>query len=224
MKWLDQHQGLIFVALVILGLIATPMMRYWLCWDVSVVASVWVAVGTLALAGVTWWNVSQTIAVVAGEDRRHQQSFVPIVELKWFNASDTALGYLQIHARNIGKGPALNIQATIKGFMVLRPGTPGESVGDDLTYVLDKLVFETSACAPDTSSDGIVSLVSTDFSLTKYSNVTIVPDTIAVTSAEVLYTDLFGNVYKTVYDDFRAKKYHLEQPDHLKIPTTIRIR
>jgi hypothetical protein len=67
--------------------------------------NVLVALGTLALAGVTYWNVRQTNFVIAGEERRHQQQFAPLVELY---RSQNAIDY-----QNIGTGLALRIHIMI---------------------------------------------------------------------------------------------------------------
>src|ERR1700687_3223842 len=218
MNSLEHRQGLLLGALVILAMISIPVMRYLLQWDVGVVASVWVAIGTLALAGATWWNVSQTKAVVAGEDRRHQQSFVPIVEVMWCDFSDATSGNVSIHSRNIGKGPALDIRATFKGSMTVSFGILGSAEDENHNYRFDTLVFEKSASTPDTSSDGIVALTAKDFNLTRYARANPAHNTLAITSAEIAYVDLFGNPYKTIYDDFSARRYHLEQPSYLKLP------
>jgi hypothetical protein len=74
----------------------------------------WVAAGTLAMARTTWMSLvktdesmAQTKNVLAAEERRHQQSFAPIIELTTNN--DTDADFIKFNIQNIGKGVALNI-------------------------------------------------------------------------------------------------------------------
>jgi hypothetical protein len=64
-----------------------------------------VAVGTLALAGITAWNALVTRAIIGAEDRRHQQSLAPIVNL-WPHI--TPSGTCILNVVNMGPGPAIN--------------------------------------------------------------------------------------------------------------------
>lgn len=66
-----------------------------------------VAVGTLALAGITAWNVAVTRDVISAEDRRHQQSLAPIVNA-WPHLTKQKGWVLEFV--NMGPGPALNIE------------------------------------------------------------------------------------------------------------------
>jgi len=218
-RFLSAHQWQALLLLFILGCLSVPVMRYLLWWDVSVIASVWVAGGTLALAVVTWWNVYQTKAVVAGEDRRHQQSFLPIVEYMFFDTSEVQNGFIHLVASNIGSGPALDIRARLQGSATIRFGVPTQTgiEDQDHNYAFDQLKFERSAGAPHISPNDSFVVTAADFHLTRYARGTLLPGTISVTSAEISYADVFGNRYKTIYDDFRSRKYHLEQPENLRV-------
>jgi hypothetical protein len=65
-----------------------------------------VGVGTLALAAATFWNIRQTNAVIAGEERRFQVSEYPLVTL--------SRNAVNIDVMNIGKGIALNIDVALE--------------------------------------------------------------------------------------------------------------
>ncbi|HEV2741348.1 MAG TPA: hypothetical protein VGU66_22500 [Candidatus Elarobacter sp.] len=69
--------------------------------------SLGVAAGTLALAGITAWNVLVTQRVIGAEDRRHRQSLAPIVNTWWHKKRS---GDYSLHIVNSGPGPALNVR------------------------------------------------------------------------------------------------------------------
>lgn len=74
----------------------------------EVKANIFVAVGTLALAVTTWWSVSETRAVIAAEERRHQQRLSPVCVLQ--EASSRLEGIdldVSLWVVNIGTGPAM---------------------------------------------------------------------------------------------------------------------
>jgi len=204
----------LLVALIVLVCVGlTPVMRYVFCWDVSTVASVWVAIGTSALALVTWWSVLQTRKVIAGEDRRHQQSFVPIVKIDEPPRIDI-YGWASLWSANAGRGPALAVRARLTGWVFAT--FYSKSGNRDQNYSIDHLVFEISVASTGSRTDDHFNLIARDDNLKQYDKIDI-KETV-ISAAEIEYCDLFGNKYKTIYDDFGLKRFHIEQPEHLRIP------
>lgn len=86
--------------------------------SLEALASILVAVGTGVLAYFTWQSVSRTSDVIAGEDRRHQQSLAPLFIVKaqatqrivTEGAAETG-----IRVYNIGYGIATNIEMALEG-------------------------------------------------------------------------------------------------------------
>ncbi len=66
-----------------------------------------VAGGTLALAGITAWNVLVTQTVLKAENRRHRQSAAPIVNM-WLERVKGTSDYALLLV-NQGPGPAINV-------------------------------------------------------------------------------------------------------------------
>jgi hypothetical protein len=130
-----------------------------------------VAGGTLALAGITAWNVSVTRSVLSAEDRRHRQSLAPIVEA---SATSDTFGAVFVHLINKGPGPALKLRITCS-IMYYEDGERLQMVRTASHAVL----------APQTASDDRMTIE-------------IVSDILSVESVNeihVSYSDMFGNPY-----------------------------
>lgn len=188
-----------------------------------------VAIGTLALAGVTWWNVRQTSAVIASEDRRHQQGFAPLVELdEPGSAFDGAFS-----VRNIGYGLALNVSINIDGKLtfespyevevpdeeadeILRAGGVITNSGGKCYKTLrkqDTERFYVGYLLSALKSDATPAPLSYDrIRELHYWKPKIEYDRVTLT-----YQDMFGNEYATIYETDSLQYYSWQQPRHLAI-------
>jgi hypothetical protein len=197
------------VLIVVVALIAIGWFffkPYYARWTAAEQIEFWVAAGTFVLAVVTMWNVWVTRAVVGAEDRRHRQSFAPIVDVHWvarpvtskhaFDENDEALiDHIEgvFSAENSGLGPALNItvQADVTWQFRRFETRDGERVSTGMATTVRPWSATASALsARDTRST--VELVAAQpepmYSFVKAANVV------------VSYTDLFGNEYRSECD------------------------
>ncbi len=113
---LRRAQGLVIgvAALIVLAVIG---LGFYHGFDASTKANVWVAVGTLFLALITWWSLSQTRAVIAAEDRRHQQGFAPLLTIAQTESSD---GRIRMTVSNVGHGIAQRVLVQLSGYFTNR--------------------------------------------------------------------------------------------------------
>jgi heme exporter protein D len=173
-----------------------------------------VAAGTLALAVVTVASVLETRAVIRGEDRRHQQSFAPMLQLEWRERSGA--NTFPFALANKGMGMAINAITRVQGTAF---GSRLEKEGDPpiLSQVRVSKEFAGTYKASQVALDGEVIFA------------------VVIEAAEVKghregygdahpklvlieYEDMFGNIYKTSYADWQDKRddFVWEQPKALK--------
>jgi hypothetical protein len=195
--------ALLVVGLLLVYAVGQYAMNHWTAWTPETKASVWVAVGTLLLAVATAWSVWETRLVIRGEDRRHQQSFAPMLKLVWREGSKAnEFHYLIL---NDGMGMAVNISLDYSGHVngsTTVPGAVPKPVAADVT---DSLSFS--------QVKGVVEVM-----------ITVPPPdgayyhSLALSKVTLRYHDMFGNPYKTLYNDWQNKRqeFDWEQPDSLK--------
>ncbi len=175
--------------------------------DAGTKANIWVAIGTLALAFITWWSLSQTKAVIAAEDRRHQQAFAPLLLLTPPVLSN---GRFRSNVYNGGYGLALRVLVMIEGEfssteLVNMPPTMALQNLPTIAMREDGKVHHIGVVAKDERPE--MSFPQPD---TRYSIVLL-------TRVEIEYADMFGNEYKTTYRTFtlNPNDFKWTQPAHL---------
>lgn len=185
--------------------------------------NVFVAVGTLALAVVTVVSLFQTRAVIFGEDRRHQQGFAPLLTLSdHFNSHEEYQPGYTLY--NIGKGIALHVSVRVAGEATtttydLPPGATFFPTEDERKAFLKKHAVTKSTEIDDSYdcsalTDGGSTFFVQQFFVDSFPIIT----NVQYSKCSILYSDMFGNRYSTVYDDDRLGKYRWIQPKHLRIP------
>lgn len=201
-------------------------------------ASVLVAVGTFALAFYTWKSVSRTGQVIAGEDRRHQQSLAPLVLIYPSAVQEHPSGLGAVNGyriHNIGYGLALNVQAEVVGALTQDHYERYEDTPENLarydgyydpanrSNIGDKTFINVgtrptrrifrelavSAIAPSAS------LFYPDEDLAQA--VSLHPAAV-YELGRIRYQDMFGNDYATEYLDASLDTYKWVQPTHLRLP------
>lgn len=159
-------------------------------WKVGLgdLSSMWVAAGTLALAGMTWWSVSRTNAVISGEDRRHQQGFAPLLVLK-----------TQSERLTLPQGASFPIQRTV----IVNEGI-GLALRVNVWYHTPKIhsTHALGAVAPGAhiQINGLNQEESTSPVRLEYSD---------------MFGNLYETYYEKGADH---NKYEWKQPRHLKLP------
>jgi hypothetical protein len=189
-------------------------------------AEIGTAVGTLALAVATFWSITRTNAVIEGEERRHQQQFAPLVRLEFsligattgFPASEGP--FQGFEAVNIGNGLAVNVIIDIDAVLnyetsreIMRevPGTfpvgTGQYVGDAATASIRRTLFASAI-----EKDGRAR-----FGEPIFRDVTYGRPHMQFLQVRLLYQDMFGNEYATVYEPGRELDvYEWFQPPSLR--------
>jgi hypothetical protein len=199
-----------------------------------------VGFGTIALASVTYWNIRQTNKVIAGEDRRHQQQFSPLVELYDYRAADKMGNSYGFGAVNIGNGLALNVVIRIDATLHFTEQSRVE-ISEDERAQLRAEAFSQGTGYQDivlggkyykyvnTPSSKPLSLLY-ECSAIKASKAYVYfpcelvaekvgwSERLEYRSVVLEYDDMFGNKYGTVYQDSALARYQWLQPDHLRIP------
>ena len=155
----------------------------------EVTANLGVAVGTLALALITFVSVLKTNDVIGGEDRRHQIGFAPYVVIQVRRVEGKQLSaraysapekYLVLY--NQGFGIATDIVVEIENVDDVNTAIPSRDLG-----VKDECIFRVPADPPS----GTAVLIS--------------------------YDDMFGNAYSTRYASVRRwDDFVWERPSTLR--------
>jgi hypothetical protein len=214
--------------LIVLAAIAAGQyaMDHWTDWNAQTKASAWVAAGTIALASATFWSVLQTLNVIRGEDRRHQQGYAPFLLLgdSINNGEEYNAGYT---LKNKGDGIALNITFQIRGQATVAtfrfpPDVPGFTdiekhkafLEEHKTLVYHELVDTESLSA---SFPGGWDTFSQEVFRKPPGNLAELEDVI-YSFCLIQYNDVFGNPYETRYTDDRLDRYEWIQPQSLRIP------
>lgn len=207
LKWVP-----IVFAAVLAYAIGQTLMNLFTCWSAETKASVWVAIGTLALALVTAWSIYQTRAIVAAEDKRHMQTFVPLAIVSRGLTYHTAQNLFSIAVVNNGKAPLLNLRIELTGEANLQHINDSSlrfhSVLNE-TMTLSALeernpqkVFLRNASVPGLPDYGL-------------------PENAWNASATLRYTDIFGNEFITGYADLtKLNEYHFAPPPIFKLGET----
>jgi hypothetical protein len=172
-------------------------------WTAAEQIEFWVAAGTFVLAVVTLWNVYVTRTVVGAEDRRHRQSFAPIVDVHWSARpvydedavdpdGEPLVDYYEglFSAENSGLGPALNI--AVSANITWRFRRMEERDGELISAGTQVTVAPWNATAS--------ALSARDARSTATLIATQPEDTYTFVSASnvvVTYSDLFGNRYRS---------------------------
>jgi hypothetical protein len=187
--------------------IAIALVVSWQNTDFNVEAKInlFVAVGTLALAFTTWWSVSETRAIIAAEDRRHQQSYAPLLHLDIFERNNDT-NIFRAFLNNYGQGMAQNINVQFL----------------DGVYIDSNSNATTpDAPIPDESKKHVIGALATS----KGAQVLIPPKTsytkVSLQHVVIEYQDMFGNSYSTEYNDFTNFNYNRiwKPPPALKPPS-----
>jgi heme exporter protein D len=182
-----------------------------------------VAIGTLALAVVTVVSLFQTRAVISGEDRRQQQGFAPLLTLgDHFNSNEEYQPGYTLY--NIGKGVALQISVRVTGEATtttydLPPGAtffPTEE--ERKAFFKQREVTKTTEVDDSYDCSALTDGGSTFFVQQFFVDSFPIITNIQYSKCSILYSDMFGNHYSTVYDDDRLGKYRWIQPKNLRIP------
>ena len=188
--------GLLAVVSVVLGAVLT-LAIYTHNLPLEVIVNIPVAIGTLALAYFTWESVRSTKAVIAGEDRRHQVSYAPVLFLDrptQYGKTNETIG---IVLANKGLGFSPSGTYDIKGRFLSDVFKDGNR--------LDPLDFH---------AIGTYGLVATGAPNTVELN-TLPQDYNAAELSTVIlrYRDMFDNPYSTYYSN-----WHKDNNDFLWMP------
>jgi hypothetical protein len=159
------------------------------CLDASTKANIWVAVGTLGLALITWASLNQTRTVIAAEDRRHQQGYAPLLLL---TPTELVGGHFNAAVYNAGQGLAIKVLVVLEGRfsttqLVNTPPTMA------LMPMPDRPIPESSTIhhigvVPTGANAGI----SFPQEGAEYA-------TASLMRVRIEYADMFGNEYVTIY-------------------------
>jgi hypothetical protein len=204
--------------------------------SLEALASILVAIGTFVLAYFTWRSVSRTGDVIAGEDRRHQQSLAPLLIIEAQAAQRPVNGGAEtgIHVYNTGYGLALKVKVTLEGTLHYwdtrgvddteenRRLYAGKFKVDQAILMPQKLIVTEHGSEPFERHLSI-SAIEADSSHFQHEQVffdRVYGEPVVhyeVATAE--YEDMFGNSYTTKYLDEELDAYEWIQPKHLRIPT-----
>ena len=191
-----------------------------------------VAIGTLALAVATVWNISQTNKVIAGEDRRHQQQFAPLVQFNDYThgGNDFQSGFSAV---NIGNGLAIDITVEVRGLHRFDAPIQFEVTSDEWAAELaekpnvtwtyrDGRRFAYDIEPRSVAFEGrytLSALRAGDPYATLYDkrieDKTSWHGRIEYEHVELTYYDMFGNKYSTIYRDPDIATYKWCRPAHL---------
>jgi len=146
--------------------------------DAPTLASIWVAVGTLALAIVTYISVLQSTKILAAEERRFQYGFAPLVQLR---APIADVQIDKLIAENVGVGPACSTYVNIR-----YSSRDGSSSG---------------FCCLDAQSIAAGGTVDLPF------HSAFAPEQLLFHDIHITYHDVFGKWFRTQYKEFSLTRY-----------------
>ena len=215
-SYLEQWGPLKWVPIVLAALLAyaigQTLMNLFTCWSAETKASVWVAIGTLTLALVTGWSVYQTRTIVAAEDKRHMQTFVPLAIIVRGPTYHVAQNLFTLRVVNNGKAPLLNLRIELTGEANLQHINNSSA---RFHSVLDE-TMTLSALEERNPYDVALRKVSVP-GLPDY----WLPEDAWNASATLRYTDIFGNEFVTCYADLtKLNEYHFAPPPIFRLGET----
>jgi hypothetical protein len=203
--------------------------------SLEVLASILVAIGTFVLAYFTWQSVSRTGDVIAGEDRRHQQSLAPLLIIEAQAGQRPLNGGAEtgIHVYNIGYGLALKVRVTLEGTLHYAITRGVEDTDENRQLYAGKFEADRSDVIPtrlivtEHESEAFerhlsISAIEADSSHFQHEQVffdhVYGQPVVSYEVATAEYEDMFGNSYTTKYLDEELDTYEWIQPKHLRIP------
>lgn len=189
-----------------------------------------VAGGTLALAVVTVVSVLQTRAVISAEDRRHQQSYAPLLTLgEQFNNNEEYKAGFVLY--NIGKGVAVDITFRVIGTATTETHVfPPEFWAGSISFSSEeeRAAFNERhrVSRADEIDNSYFCSALADGGHDYFYQAFLAENGYAISSVHysscaVSYADMFGNRYETIYQDDQLRKYVWVQPKHLMIPGVV---
>jgi hypothetical protein len=184
--------------------------------DVPTQASIWVAVGTLALAATTVVSILETRQVLLGEEKRFQQSVAPFVVVS--PLADADGHFIGFKTKNAGKGLARNVRVRIEAFYY----PDGIDETEDIGLVLDALEKDTEARRwVDNAVVAVVAEGATESAYFAGPNVEQPPlsDTL-IRRIEIDYLDMFGNEYRSTTEKYYEYAYEWNPPKRYKVGRT----
>ena len=161
--------------------------------------------GTLALAFFTRESVRRTDDVIQGEERRHQQSFAPLIDCI---GAEVVESLVQVRLNNAGGGLALNLAIRVFGnwsSKEFRPQVSPLTPWPDVEAEYSTLV----SVVPLRHDYAVKKVTMSGASPEKHYTV--------FTALQVFmsYEDAFGNSYSSVYDDFSTGLLNWKRPTAL---------
>jgi hypothetical protein len=199
--------------------------------SVEALANIAVAVGTFVLAFFTWRSTDETSQIIAADERRHQQGFVPIVRVLAAVYVDAGVQRLFVHGVNCGAGAALDISFHFTGEALLLFNYQGKQPVLGLSGISEK---QEKITVPIDDDFDLPLLASGDENLPMFSTKRVGPlydmvqsnaiityagiQSFHCESAVLNYTDLFGNAYRLEYTDFANMQFNFVIPERLKAP------
>lgn len=201
--------------------------------SLEALASILVAVGTFVLAYFTWQSISRTNDVIAGEDRRHQQSFAPLLVIE-AQAAQRPVGdgaETGIRIYNIGYGLALNVGVVLRGTLSYSTTRQYDDTEENRQRFAGR--FKGNAYTGgglSVAEEGsepfhrhlLISAIEAGSSYFQHEQVffdhVYGGPVVSYGEAVARYVDMFGNAYATKYADEELDRYEWHQPKHLRIP------
>lgn len=188
-------------------------------WNAEVESSVWVAIGTIALAGVTTWSVLQTQAVIASEDKRLQQSLAPYLTatLVFSNEDEefeTAI--VGVVLRNSGQGMASTVHIVLSAYFA-------EFIENDDDARATLAAFKEQGKRPFFRTSYVDAIAEKEQQTARFwdddwdGRYPSASGTL-IEAIEISYQDMFGNPYKTVYEWYPVA-HHWVRPEALRAMT-----
>jgi hypothetical protein len=194
------------------SLVVVAVISTYPCFDASTKANIWVAIGTLVLAGTTVSSLHQTRLIVAADERRHQQSFAPMLVLENVRNEEERVA-ADISNRGLGLAK--------KVLVLFERGSEFRSAGASIAGPRGPTQMPSVLPIPDSSGNAFhhISVIAKDGRTGLR-----VPQPpgwmLFVGRVRIEYSDMFGNEYVTLYraytDDINDMIW--EQPQQLLIP------
>jgi hypothetical protein len=197
--------------------------------------NVFVAIGTLALAIATTWNIRQTNKVIAGEDRRHQQQFAPLVQVNDYTHGGTDY-QSGVTAFNIGYGLAIDVQVVVRGTQYFNDPIEVEVSPEEFKTRLAAAVgglsytnrdgrrFINELVARSAPFDAVYlcSAIKAGDANARFYDKRIEDKLswsgrIEYDDVTITYFDMFGNRYQTIYKDREIATYSWRRPVNLEM-------
>jgi hypothetical protein len=198
--------SLLFVVAVVLGTVLTIAVEKWEL-HLDVVANLAVAAGTIGLAYFTWESVRGTKDVIAGEDRRHQIGFAPLLFVDSVSPLPGSAKFA-MKIMNNGLGFVQSGNFTVVGEFRTSQFVNGNTALGVMPPKPFKAIGSYALVAVDKTNDVPVSDVPANYNQIVLNEVTL------------CYFDMFDNSYETYYPDWSHDRgdFRWIPPDNLKPP------